>query len=98
MALKHIKGLDTLRFVAAFWVVLSHVGKLPYEIFSHSNVLGKTLNGIYHNSVNGLAAVIIFFIISGFCIHYPYQMGKSLPLGSYLIRRSFRICIPLLAI
>lgn len=44
---------------------------------------------------NGPAAVIVFFIVSGFCIHFPYRRGEtSMKVASYYSRRLIRICLP----
>lgn len=41
--------------------------------------------------------MIVFFVISGFCIHYPYARSLQIPsLSSYLVRRYLRIGIPLM--
>jgi len=41
------------------------------------------------------SSVMLFFLISGFCIHYPYVTGeRSLALKPYTIRRFFRIYPP----
>ena len=43
-------------------------------------------------------AVMLFFLVSGFCIHYPYAAsGRSWELKSYTIRRFLRIYPPYLA-
>jgi peptidoglycan/LPS O-acetylase OafA/YrhL len=42
-----------------------------------------------------LPCVIVFFVISGFCIHYPYHKGKPVLLREFLVRRCLRIGIPL---
>ena len=44
------------------------------------------------------SGVMLFFVISGFCIHYPYagSNGKPLDLGEYIVRRFFRIYPPYL--
>lgn len=44
---------------------------------------------------NGPAAVIVFFIVSGFCIHFPFRKTeKPMQMGAYYSRRLIRICIP----
>ena len=48
--------------------------------------------------VNGTAAVMVFFIISGFCIHYPYRSGGVVDLRSFYTRRLTRISVPLVAV
>jgi peptidoglycan/LPS O-acetylase OafA/YrhL len=55
------------------------------------------INGIYTSLFCGPAAVIVFFLISGFCIHFPYRDSWSnntaLP---FLIARLTRISLPIL--
>src|SRR5205823_11292822 len=45
---------------------------------------------------NASAAVIVFFVISGFCINYPYAKGRSLDPKSYFTRRYIRIITPMM--
>ncbi|MHC5826388.1 MAG: acyltransferase family protein, partial [Nostoc sp.] len=91
---KRVRGLDTLRFFFALWVVFGHLGFLPLAI-DKSNIFGKIISGIYGNLFSGPAAVIGFFVISGFCIHYPYRYDKKLFLVPYFSRRHVRIWIPI---
>ena len=44
---------------------------------------------------DGVAAVIVFFVISGLCVHYPYARSGHCPLPSFFARRFLRIGIPL---
>ena len=39
-------------------------------------------------------AILLFFLISGFCIHYPQTNGSTPNWNSYLLRRFFRIYPP----
>jgi peptidoglycan/LPS O-acetylase OafA/YrhL len=39
----------------------------------------------------GLRGVDLFFVISGFCLAYPYLQGRRLDYGAFLIRRFVRI-------
>lgn len=81
-------GLDTLRFVAAIWVFLFHWGV---------SVDRARLSSFYGSVFCGPAAVIVFFVISGFCIHYPYKTAKEeVHIFPFLIRRYLRIGLPLL--
>jgi len=51
---------------------------------------------LLNNSFNGQAAVIVFFIISGFCIHFPNRKGFQSPSWTaYYLRRYVRILIPM---
>lgn len=84
----HINGLDTLRFILASWVVMDHIGFIPVHTGR------RAIDGAMGLMFIGVAAVIVFFLISGFCIHYPYKDGKPLKLGSYFLRREIRILIP----
>jgi peptidoglycan/LPS O-acetylase OafA/YrhL len=88
--MKRIPGLDTVRALAASWVFIFHTG----AFYDRSNI---------HNgfviAFCGPAAVIIFFVISGFCIHYPYRNDRPRPsILSFYIRRYTRIGIPLLVV
>jgi peptidoglycan/LPS O-acetylase OafA/YrhL len=49
------------------------------------------------NFFNPVAAVIVFFLISGFCIHLPYRKQTEMALTPYFTRRFVRILIPMAA-
>lgn len=86
-------GLDTIRFVCAYLVVSSHSGSL-LQVIEHSGRNAEVIGKVLRDLVNGPAAVIAFFVISGFCIHAPYRDGARLGLD-YFVRRYLRIGIPL---
>lgn len=95
--MNRIKALDSLRFVCAFLVLIGHSGlPLPYFMKEETGTnllminLGKLLGLIF----NGPAAVICFFIISGFCINFPYRNQQKINLLPYYSRRLLRIGIP----
>jgi peptidoglycan/LPS O-acetylase OafA/YrhL len=94
----HIYGLDTIRFFCALWVVLGHFDAPPLPGFiDKSTLLGLLTVGIYNNLTSGPAAVIVFFIVSGLCIHFPQAVSLSIPNGgTYLVRRYLRIVPPML--
>ncbi len=96
-----ILGLDSLRFFCALWVVLCHHSAPPIfrEVEGGGSFLQMLKRG-YESSIpfNGQAAVILFFIISGFCIHYPQIWAKSLHVPSFYARRLLRIGIPWLVV
>jgi len=95
---QRVAGLDSIRAICAFWVVMGHIGAPPLlEGLDQANPLAQVVAGIYGNLWSGPAAVIVFFVISGFCIHYPYARSLQIPsLITYLVRRYLRIGIPLL--
>jgi peptidoglycan/LPS O-acetylase OafA/YrhL len=95
---QRVAGLNALRFICALWVVFSHFGFVPLADFLPENKPGmKLILGLYHNLFCGIAAVIVFFLISGFCIHFPFRNAASIPFYAFITRRYIRIGIPLIA-
>lgn len=78
-----IGGLDRVRAVAALSVMLGHI-VAPF--------LPTNLAYIF----TGHPAVIAFFVVSGFCIHYP-NVERPPPMAAFLAGRYVRIGIPLAA-
>jgi len=95
--LPRVAGLDSIRFLLAAWVVLGHFGFFPladaFPRIPHIQQVWKACGTLF----NGPAAVLVFFLISGFCIHIPYHRGKALELRSYFVRREVRIAVPVFA-
>ena len=91
--MKKIKGLDSIRFICALWVAVGHLSlaSLYLDLSHHADWL---FDKFYRILINGPAAVIIFFVISGFCIHYPYRDGRKLLYLEFYARRYIRIGIP----
>lgn len=71
--------LDTLRFIAAGAVLFQHVAEVNGEF-------GAWIVGLLSPGVFG---VVLFFIVSGFVI--PMTAGRRFDLGTFMIRRVFRI-------
>jgi peptidoglycan/LPS O-acetylase OafA/YrhL len=92
----HVHRLDTIRFLAALWVAISH-GALPLKPFADAGPM-RLAASVEEASFNGVAAVMVFFIVSGLCIHLPYSGKSSVPLGAFLVRRYLRVGLPLLVI
>lgn len=91
-----VNGLDSLRFFLALIVVLSHLPN-PFAIFLKgldNNIL-KTIGYIITPLFCGVGAVIAFFIISGFVIHYPNK-NKEIAYFNFLSRRWIRLLIPMI--
>ena len=91
-------GLNTIRFLCAAWVLLGHF-QLPNlaHFMDTSTVVGAITRAIYENSFKGPPAVIVFFVISGFCIHYPHSAQNQIPsVPAYFARRYIRIAGPMI--
>lgn len=96
-ATARVSGLDTLRFCAACVVLMNHVGVPALFGWMSFRELPPALPGIVRDGFDGSAAVTVFFIISGFCIHYPvWREGARLQLVPFLLRRGLRILPPYL--
>lgn len=99
---QHFHFLDGLRFLCALWVVFQHLGTppvfselagvLPPSLAPLALLLQKCCTAL----ISGSAAVVAFFIISGFCIHYPYASGKTLQVLPFYLARGVRIGVPLI--
>src|SRR2546426_7585050 len=77
-----VLGIDRIRAFAALSVMLAHI-------------VGPELPGMAIYAFTGIPAVFIFFVVSGFCIHYPY-ISKPLPVSAFLAARLVRIMLPVL--
>ena len=92
-----VQGIDSIRFVAAFIVLLGHFPILPQAIYhTFDNPLYRLIGAGFGLLFNGPAAVIVFFVVSGFCIHYPFRHGGTFLLGEFYARRAIRLCLPAL--
>ncbi|MBV9273647.1 MAG: acyltransferase [Verrucomicrobia bacterium] len=95
--MKRIQGIDSIRFICAFIVVLFHFGLIKETVFG-ADPQGWLLwvkTGLTY-VFNGPAAVIVFFVISGFCIHFPFRNRPLRNLPSYFSRRLIRVGLPAL--
>jgi peptidoglycan/LPS O-acetylase OafA/YrhL len=86
-------GIDTIRFIAALFVFFFHGGAptLP------SLLRSPLIDNITYSAFNGIGAVVVFFIISGFCIHYPFINAEKLQVIPFYVRRLIRIGAPMVA-
>lgn len=87
--------LNVMRFVSALWVVLSHLGAPPLDSLA-SGTNAELIRKALIVPFSGVAAVMVFFVISGFCIHYAHMVGTRLDVVSFYLRRFTRIGLPLL--
>ena len=85
------RSLDVFRGFAALWVVMCH-SCVPW-LATHQNFYS---NPLYAFSTKGQLGVVLFFVISGYCItaavHSAVHSGKSL--GRYFYERLRRIYPP----
>ena len=93
--MNRIQGLDSIRFICAIFVLLGHFGVVSENTFyflpsNISHYLSAAIGLIF----NGPAAVVVFFVISGFCIHFSFVKTETINIQKYYFRRMIRIGIP----
>lgn len=88
------KSIQSLRFLAAFCVLLHHEWGINYGIQSNFEVSRL----IFGSAWFGPSAVVIFFVISGFCINLPNINNKNLDASEFFIHRFCRLSLPIIAI
>jgi peptidoglycan/LPS O-acetylase OafA/YrhL len=91
-----VVGLDTLRFAAAGWVALSHGARAPIDRIAEEIGAGRWLGALNNGLFNGVAAVMVFFVVSGLVIHLPQAGGRTLNPFGHWARRLTRILPPVL--
>lgn len=92
---ERIAGLDTLRFFAAISVMFAHLFSPLLPGYFNQFPLLLPISEYSRYLFTGGPAVIVFFVISGFCIHFPYR-NRALPTIPFLIARWLRISIPMI--
>jgi peptidoglycan/LPS O-acetylase OafA/YrhL len=95
--LKRILGIDQLRYVFALWVFFTHGGAPPLFNGHSSGNIFDGLDKLYGWSINGEAAVMCFFIISGLCIHFPNLKKDKVDILSFYTARFLRLSLPVFA-
>jgi peptidoglycan/LPS O-acetylase OafA/YrhL len=104
-ASRHMAVLDAVRGAAALYVVCHHARilllmSLDQVRYAHLSDLSRALVNSYSIFVFGHQAVVLFFVLSGFCIHYRQanQLQSIEPLTfnwkDYALRRLIRIVPP----
>lgn len=89
--------LDAIRFLAAVWVLMYHFrppefkALMPHRLAFLGGALWSGSTALFA----GPAAVIVFFVISGYCIHNAYQRDVTLKPINYYASRFVRIGLPL---
>jgi peptidoglycan/LPS O-acetylase OafA/YrhL len=92
---RYVAGLNSLRFVCAVWVALHHGARPAVAAWLGFTGVGQDWNAIMFD---GPAAVIVFFVISGLCVHYPYTRSEPCSLPTFYAQRYVRIGLPLLVV
>ena len=85
-----ILGLDAIRFVCALAVVLNHC----IIVIPRTTPLLHFISVACGVAVNGPAGVIVFFVLSGFCIHFPQRNVGLSSTPQFLVRRFVRVALP----
>ncbi|MGG2014582.1 acyltransferase family protein [Bacillus sp. S10(2024)] len=90
--IKRYKELDSLRGIAALMVLLAHFLTV-FPMFGQ-----RIISSNYSNYIkilwDGHAAVVMFFVLSGFVLSLPFYQHKEFNYSKYLIKRLCRIYIP----
>lgn len=95
---QHLKAIDQLRGIAILLVLANHTfgwAKVKYpQPFAHgtelslTNIIGFSATNIF---ANGFFGVMIFFVLSGFCIRWSHLNASKFKWSDFYKRRFFRI-------
>lgn len=84
--------LDSLRGIAAFAVFLGHI---VYALdWSNAPVFWILDSSPLALAWDGGAAVVVFFILSGYVLFQPWLLGKEPAYAAFMVRRVTRIYLP----
>ena len=87
----YFKNLDSIRFLAAMMVLLSHTIKPAFEYLPADSFWQKLL----HTFTQGGIGVSVFFVLSGFLITYllvsEEEINGKIALKNFYVRRVLRI-------
>jgi peptidoglycan/LPS O-acetylase OafA/YrhL len=92
---RQVVGLDSLRFICALWVAMHHGARPEVAAWLGLSDVARDWNAI---AVDGVAAVTVFFVISGLCVHYPYARSEPCHLPAFYTQRFIRIGVPFLLV
>ncbi|MFG6443429.1 acyltransferase family protein [Roseateles sp. LKC17W] len=85
----YLSSIDAVRAIAALIVAFDH-GLLPRQL---PIPFDQQLLYVLKVALSGPAAVLVFFVVSGFCIHYP-NINRDLSAREFLLRRVVRLGVP----
>jgi peptidoglycan/LPS O-acetylase OafA/YrhL len=84
-----LRYIDALRAIAALLVLWNHVAETYVNLAPA--VAGTWLYDITRVIDLGRVGVVVFFLISGFVIPFSIRADRPAAIGSFLIKRAFRI-------
>lgn len=94
-----IRGLDTLRLVAAAWVACSGGARPPIgQMLPVSSGDGAFIAMLDRGLFSSASAAILFFVISGLVIHHVNAGCERIDLANHYTRRLLRIAPPVLIV
>lgn len=97
LATKRVGGLDSIRFICAIAIVVFHFGLVPLTAFgADPHGFALVLRAVLRSVFNGPAALIVFFLISGFGIHFASRRTLTVDVPSFYGRRLIRVSGPAL--
>ncbi|HEY6543989.1 MAG TPA: acyltransferase [Dokdonella sp.] len=83
-----LRCVDALRGIAALLVVWMHVSE---SFASLGPIDGKWIHELARSVDVGRIGVVAFFLVSGFVIPFSIRADQAAPVGSFVIKRFFRI-------
>ena len=98
-SVRRYEELDSLRGLAALSVLLYHLyASRPVESLQLGRY-GRAILTVINDSplriaMQGMTAVILFFVLSGFVLSLPYYAGRAPSYGDFMIKRFCRIYLP----
>jgi peptidoglycan/LPS O-acetylase OafA/YrhL len=88
LAGKRLRRIDALRGIAALLVVWLHVAEIYAGL---GPIAGKWIHEWARLVDAGRVGVVAFFLVSGFVVPYSIRSDRPAAVGSFLIKRFFRI-------
>ena len=90
MTKNHLKGLDSLRAIAALIVIFTHI-----ELIKGANGISNLFKLPFYTATGGHTAVVLFFVLSGFLITTllikEQNKFNSISIKKFYLRRIFRV-------
>jgi peptidoglycan/LPS O-acetylase OafA/YrhL len=86
-----LRYIDALRGIAAVLVLWLHVANSYRALSPQTAAHVRWLNDFVSEIDIGRIGVVVFFLISGFVIPFSIRPGSRAPVGSFAIRRVFRL-------